>query len=156
MQLLGDALHGFLAADRPSLPRPDRFALAEGLIARWGVSGALPSEAFLDASDALASFVASRWPGATWHRELPLRRRLPDGSVLSGTADLVLETPDGLVVVDHKSYPGSSTQALARAATHAGQLAAYALTVSEAWARPVLGTFIHLPIAGIMVRVSID
>ena len=90
---------------------------------------------------------------ATWHRELPVRRRLPDGSVLSGTADLVLETPEGLVVVDHKSYPGSTAEALARAAKHAGQLAAYAETVAEAWGKPVLGTFIHLPVGGIVVPV---
>lgn len=154
MQLLGDALHGFLAADRPFLPRPDRLALAEGLITRWGVSGALPPESFLDASDALAAFVAPRWPGAVWHRELPVRRRLPDGSVLSGTADLVLETPDGLVVVDHKSYPGSTAEALARAARHAGQLAAHAETVAEAWGKAILGRFIHLPVGGLVVPVG--
>ncbi|HQP87729.1 MAG TPA: UvrD-helicase domain-containing protein [Thermoanaerobaculia bacterium] len=154
MQLLGVALHGFLAGDRPSLPSPERLALAEGLIARWGVAGALLPESFLDASDALAAFVASRWPAAAWHRELPIRRRLPDGSVLSGTADLVLETAEGLVVVDHKSYPGSTAEALARAATHAGQVGAYAETVAEAWGKPVLGTFIHLPIGGIVVPVS--
>jgi ATP-dependent exoDNAse (exonuclease V) beta subunit len=154
MQLLGDALHGFLAADRPFLPRPERLALAEALIVRWGVSGALPADSFLDASDALAAFVASRWPSATWHRELPVRRRLAGGSVLSGTADLVLETAEGLVVVDHKSYPGSTAEALARAATHAGQLAAYAETVAEAWGKTVLGAFIHLPVGGIVVTVS--
>ena len=154
MQLLGVALHGFLAGDRPSLPSPERLALAEGLIARWGVAGALLPESFLDASDALAAFVASRWPAAAWHRELPIRRRLPDGSVLSGTADLVLETAEGLVVVDHKSYPGATAEALARAATHAGQVGAYAETVAEAWGKPVLGTFIHLPIGGIVVPVS--
>ncbi len=154
MQFLGEALHGFLAADRPSLARPDRLALAEGLVARWGVSGALPAESFLDASGVLAAFVASRWPSATWHRELPLRRRLPDGSDLSGTADLVLETADGVVVLDHKSYPGSTAEALARAATHAGQLAAYAETVAEAWGKPVLGRFIHLPIGGIVVPIT--
>lgn len=155
MQLLGDALHGFLAADRPSLPRPNRLSLADGFITRWGVSGALPPESFLDASDALASFVALRWPGAVWHRELPLRRRLPNGSVLSGTADLVLETPDGFVVVDHKSYPGSIADALARAARHAGQLAAYAETVAEAWGKANLGRFIHLPVGGLVVPVDL-
>ncbi|MFN7989763.1 MAG: UvrD-helicase domain-containing protein [Thermoanaerobaculia bacterium] len=156
MELLGDALHAFFGADRPDLSRTERLELAEGLIRRWGVSGALPAESFLAASDALSAFVASRWPEATWCRELPLRRRLPDGSVLSGTADLVLETADGLVVVDHKSFPGSTAESLARAATHAGQLAAYAQTVSEAWGRPVLGTFIHLPIGGIVVPVVVS
>jgi len=153
MELLGDALHGFLGADRPGLSRAERVELAEGLIAGWGVSGALSAESFLEASDALSAFVASRWASAAWHRELPLRRRLPDGSVLSGTADLVLDTSDGLVVIDHKSFPGAAAEALARAATHAGQLAAYAETVSEAWGKSVLGTFIHLPIGGVVVPV---
>lgn len=155
MELLGDALHGFLGADRPGLSRAERLEIAAGLIARWGVAGALSAESFLAASDALSAFVASRWPEAGWHRELPIRRRLPGGSVLSGTADLVLETPDGLVVIDHKSFPGTTAEAVARASTHAGQLAAYAETVSEAWGKPVLGTFIHLPIGGVVVPVSL-
>ena len=154
MELLGDALHAFFGADRPGLSRADRLKLAEGLIARWGVAGALSADSFLAASDALSAFVASRWPSAAWHRELPLRRRLPDGSVLSGTADLVLEMPDGLVVVDHKSFPGATAEALARAVRHAGQLAAYGETVAEAWRKPLLATFVHLPVAGVVVPVS--
>jgi len=37
------------------------------------------------------------------HRELPLLAETDNGSVLTGIADLVLETPAGLWIIDHKS-----------------------------------------------------
>jgi ATP-dependent helicase/nuclease subunit A len=41
--------------------------------------------------------------GATVQREWPLLALDAYGSVVSGTADLVVETPDGVWVIDHKS-----------------------------------------------------
>ena len=37
------------------------------------------------------------------HRELPLLGIDDNGSVVSGTADLVLEMDDGVWIIDHKS-----------------------------------------------------
>jgi hypothetical protein len=56
------------------------------------------------------------------------------------------------VIVDHKSFPGGTEQAIARAQTHAPQLAAYAAAIRAATGRPVLGCWIHLPVAGLVVK----
>jgi len=48
-------------------------------------------------------WMADRLAPVTVHRELPLLGVDGNGSVVSGTADLVLETGDGLWIIDHKS-----------------------------------------------------
>ncbi len=153
MQLLGDAIHGFLAADRPTLDVDRRRALARGLLERWGVPFALPPDDLLRASDRLQKWVDGRWPGAVWHREWPLLHRQPSGTIVRGTADLVIEHADGFAVIDHKSFPGSVEQAVVRALGFATQLGAYAAAVAAATGRPVTGCFVHLPVLGGVVPI---
>ena len=151
---LGNAVHGFLAADRPEMERPARLAIATGLLDRWGVGGVLEPEALLDAGDRLQQWVESRWPGVTWRREWPLQQRLTSGTIVRGTADLVLETPDGYVVIDHKSFPGGHDAALEKAAGFAGQLGAYASALSAATGKSVTGIYVHLPLVGVIVSLD--
>lgn len=155
MQSVGDAIHGFLAADRPALDVAARRALATGLLQRWGVEGALGPDDLLLASDRLRQWVDTRYPGAVWHREWPLLHRQANGTIVRGTADLVLEHAAGFAVIDHKSFPGSAEQAAVRAASFAPQLAAYAAAVSAATGRPVRGCFVHLPVLGAVVPLPI-
>ena len=48
-------------------------------------------------------WVAEHFSATAVHRELPLLGLDDNGSVVSGTADLVLETDSGLWILDHKS-----------------------------------------------------
>jgi ATP-dependent exoDNAse (exonuclease V) beta subunit len=152
---LGQAVHGFLAADRHELSAEQRLAIATRLLSGWGVRAALKPEALLGMGESLRRWVEARAPGAVWHREWPLHYTQPDGTVLRGSADLVLETSEGLLLIDHKSFPGAVTEALARAEGHAGQLAAYARALNAATRRAVLGCFIHLPLSGMLVPVEL-
>jgi len=154
MQRVGEAIHGFLAADRSTLGAAERREMARGLLQRWGVPSALAPDDMLVASDRLQQWVEERFPGAVWHREWPLLHRQPSGTIVRGTADLVLEHAGGFTVVDHKSFPGSADRAVARAQAYAGQLGAYAAAVAAATGRPVTGCFVHLPVAGMMVPIA--
>jgi ATP-dependent helicase/nuclease subunit A len=154
MELVGSALHGFMAADRPSMKDSQRRDIASGLLTRWTIASAVNVVAVLGAAEALRDWADRNWPGARWHREWPIRMRLKTGSTLRGTADLVLETRTGSVVIDHKSYPGSREKAIERAASYAGQVLAYADAIRTATGKPVLGCFIHLPVLGLVVPVE--
>ncbi len=153
MQLLGQAVHTYLAADRPDRPPQLRLHMAQDILDRWQVSPSLRPQALVSASQALHAWVETRWPEATWHRELAVHHRLPTGTLVQGQADLVLSTPDGLVVIDHKTFPGHLEDAQTRALGHAGQLAAYARACTQATGQPVLERWIHLPVLGQAVRV---
>jgi ATP-dependent exoDNAse (exonuclease V) beta subunit len=120
----------------------------------FGVEGRVPPGRMAAAAVAFRSWIEARWPGALWHREWPLVARTPEGSILRGYADLVLETSEGYVVIDHKCLSGGLDSALAAAAAYHGQLDAYADVVSRATARPVLSRWIHLPFQGVVVEVS--
>ena len=156
MRRFGEAVHSFLAADRPTLPATERDALAREVLERFGVTGAVEASQLPKATDRLAEWIAAMWPGATWRREWPLLHKLSEGTVLRGVADLVLETDAGLVLLDHKSFPGNREQATARAAEYAGQLSAYAAALEAATSKTVVGTYIHLPVSGLVAVVELS
>ena len=85
----------------------------------------------------------------------PLAERLASGTVVAGTADLVVRTPAGLVVIDHKTFPGMDDAALDRVLTYSGQLAAYARAASAATSLPVASLWIHFPVLGRAVEVRL-
>jgi ATP-dependent helicase/nuclease subunit A len=150
----GSAVHGFIAADRPDYDKAERLALAAEIMRLWKVSGILRSEDLVEIADRLRRWAENRWPGAKWHREWPVFRKLGSGSVMRGVADLFLETDQGLVVLDHKSYPGRIEEARAMAVEDAPQVQAYADAAAEATGRPILGLFIHLPLVGVVVELK--
>ena len=153
-QKLGNAVHGFLGADLPGLDPAVREQMADGLLRGWEVDEALRTADLLRVGDALQEWIGSRWPTATWHREWPLQGRQTDGSICKGIADLVLETDKGFIIIDHKSYPGDRKESIQKAESFAGQLAAYADIIARATGKPILGTFIHMPISGLIIPIS--
>ncbi|HMJ53765.1 MAG TPA: UvrD-helicase domain-containing protein [Polyangiaceae bacterium] len=155
--VLGDAVHGFLAADGDGLASIERHARAHRLIVAAGLIGIVRPERLVEAADRLRVFVEARWPGATWHREIPIEAMIasPRGARrVSGTIDLLLETRDGYVIIDHKTFPGT-TEAAWRAKTveFLPQLAAYAEALRRVAGKGVIGCWVHLPVGGGMVEV---
>ncbi len=70
-------------------------------------------------------------------RELPIAAEV-DGVLLEGFVDLLLRSPDGLVVVDYKTDTLDSDEAVdAAVRRHAIQGAAYALALEAALGEPV-------------------
>ncbi|MBP2230403.1 ATP-dependent exoDNAse (exonuclease V) beta subunit [Azospirillum agricola] len=149
---LGEAMHGFLAVDRPDTPAARRLALAAGLLTRWELPG-MAAEALVEAGDRLWRALAARWPGAGWRCEVPVQGRLGLQRV-SGRIDLLVDAGTGWVILDHKAFPGPHERWAERALEHAPQLALYARLVAEASGRPVLGCFIHMPVVGRLLEVG--
>jgi ATP-dependent exoDNAse (exonuclease V) beta subunit len=153
----GDAIHAFLAADHAGT-REVRLAMATRILTAYRVVGAVAPESLLSASDTLRAWLDARYPGATWYREWPVRARL-DGAnprLLVGEVDLFLELPDGFVLVDHKSFPGSERERDRRLVEeYAPQLGWYARVLADALRKPMKAAFIHLPIRGEMAQVEL-
>jgi ATP-dependent helicase/nuclease subunit A len=154
MQRVGEAVHGFLAADDPAMEPAERLEMAGHLLEQWGVPSALAAEELMQASDALLDRVKGTFLGGVLHREWPVLHRLEGGSVVRGEADLMVETGEGLYLIDHKSFAGNPEQAVERAARVAGQVLAYADAVVAATGKQALGCYVHLPISGLIVLVE--
>lgn len=154
--LVGDAIHGFLAADRRG-PREARIALATRVLKGYGVQAAVSPDTLLAASDDLKAWVDVRYPGATWRTEWPVRARIagPPARLLVGEVDLYLELPDGFVLVDHKSFRGPEKERDRKVVEeYAPQLGWYAEVLERALGKPMKAAFIHLALRGEMVAVA--
>ena len=59
-----------------------------------------------------------------------------------------------MVLVDHKTFPGSVDEARFKALAHAGQLEAYATALAQATGAPVLERWFHLPVSDLAMRLE--
>lgn len=154
---VGTALHAFLAADLEALTEPERRSLAERVLSNAALDGAFAPDALIKAGDALRDFVATRWPAAVWRRELPIQARFASEQgtrLIDGCIDLLLETQHGVVIIDHKSFPGRASEWETRALEYAPQLLAYARALEIAGKR-VLAMIVHFTVGGGIVEIAV-
>lgn len=139
LPLNGAALGSFLHRCFEVLgPRPE---LADRLPAATGVAADAAAMARIAASVArFEAWLQARFQPETVLREWPLLSLSPEGSVVSGTADLIVRTAEGVWIIDHKSDQVEDPAQVF--AVYAPQLAAYA-TALEAEGQRVLGVAIN-------------
>jgi ATP-dependent helicase/nuclease subunit A len=153
MDVLGTTIHNFFAADDPLGPKPDRLALAAGLLDRFQVAGALAPADLLELGNRLWRWVRKRFgPNSRLRTEWPLGLKLETGTLLLGTADLLVETGETFAIIDHKSFGWATAQTKAEAL--AGQLGCYADAVARALPGKTVSTWVHLPLEGMIAEVQ--
>ena len=156
--VLGNAVHAFLAADVEGLAGERRVEIAERLIAAAGLSGAVRAEALVGAGDELRAWVGRRWPGARWYREMPIEGTVASAEGdrrVSGVIDLLLETGEGWVVIDHKTFPGKSEGAWRKkCAEFFGQLGAYQWLLETSGKGKAAECWVHFPVGGGLVQIA--
>ncbi len=154
---IGDAVHGYLAA-LPSLRSLDDDAkqkVAERCLAAYAVTSQLPATALVAAGERFCEWIHSEFPNATWHVEASVNGVRVEGGRWHGAIDLILQLPNGeLIVVDHKSAPIRREHCERKATQYTGQLLAYREAL-EANQEVVRSTIIHFPLAGVIATVEI-
>ncbi len=78
------------------------------------------------------------------------------GQHLSGSIDLLIETAQGWIVIDHKSTSTGIDQLPHVAAQYGGQLAAYKNALEAVTEKPVLDQWIHFMAMGAVLEVGFD
>jgi ATP-dependent helicase/nuclease subunit A len=153
MKNVGEAIHRFLAVDDPAWDEARRHALAVRLLDAWGVSALDPKDV-VTMGTRFREFVDLRWPGAVLRREAPIICRMGDRT-MSGRIDAAAETPAAVVVFDHKSFPGRSSEHADQVRKHAGQLRLYreAIKATLPAPKPIL-LALHLPVTGEVLMVE--
>ena len=117
--------------------------------------GALQAEQVINRCRELTTWINQKFPGAILHSEMPFTQKLNDGSLRQGEIDLLVETPEGWIVIDHKSNPQPSSNWNEIAARYSGQLAAYKCALNKLSKKAVIGTYIHFSISGGLVELEI-
>jgi hypothetical protein len=73
---------------------------------------------------------------------------------IRGRIDLLIESGNGFVILDHKIYPGRPDTWEKRVIGYGPQLNLYAQLCTAATGKPIKGLFVHLPVAGAMLRIE--
>ena len=141
--LLGNAFHNYIAMN----PKERQSEIAARLLKNWTVDDAVSPEILIECAERLYGWVADRYPGAGIQCEVPMTWHDESGTLYQGVIDMLLELPDGYVIVDHKTHP-AEFDAERYAASCAPQLRLYRRAVEAATGKPVKQTLIHLPMIG--------
>ncbi|GAB3273583.1 UvrD-helicase domain-containing protein [Sinomonas notoginsengisoli] len=151
---VGSAVHAYLGTEFRMLDAAGRGRLAERLVSRWGVARTVEPMLLTTAGERFEAWLDAEFPGWARHREAAIGWR-PDGQTMEGWIDLLLEGPEGFVVVDHKTYPGSDPVEHIRS-HYLGQMATYREAVEAATGKPVLRILMHLPALGRVFEVGTE
>ena len=153
MTAVGEASHRFFAYDDPEHDEGARVERATALLRSWSVPELAPHD-LLTASSRLQQFIRERFPNGRIMRESPVHAPW-DRQLIAGRIDLLVETADGYVIFDHKSFPGVMDVEGERLAAFAGQAALYAQAIQAVTGRPSVEFWLHQPIAATMTRVAL-
>ena len=140
---LGSAFHDYIALN----PQENGRLYAQRLLENYDVKDAVDPGVLVECCKNLYTWLAAAYPGAKISREIPITYHDEQGTLYQGFIDMLLDLPEGFVIIDHKSHPIASN-AEKYAASCAGQLNLYRKAVEAATGRKVLQTIIHLPNVG--------
>lgn len=152
MNVLGNAMH--LCIARAGVTGSVQDADVERILSAWGMAHAVDKTAVIAQLQTFFEWLQQRWPGSTIRVEVPVEANRPDGARLRGRIDMLLDTPDGWVLLDHKSNPGGTRHDDALAREHGPQLSAYAQAIEQCTGTPVKEHWLYLPISGRALQLS--
>lgn len=159
---IGTAIHNAFASWNHSSKAEARKQLLEKQFTRLGVSKHLQATHLDDSFKEFFTYVSKEYAPVKTHKEIHLTSiEDANGTITTGIADLVLETEKGLVLIDHKTFPGHfESMALESGHEHfaghyAGQLEHYKAMLEKSTGKKVVATLLHYVVQGKLVEVEI-
>jgi len=152
--VLGTALHACLATSFTDVSQPITVEEISVVLSGFDVLRHIDAQAVHRQIQALHVCIQKNWPGCKPLAEVPVKVTLPNGQIMNGRIDLLLDTPKGWVLLDHKSSPWGAEKWDELTSEYAGQLAAYAQAIEIGSGRKVLEQWLFLPVAGQLVAVA--
>lgn len=149
---LGTAIHNCIAraGARGAVEASD----VSSLLGFWGVGNAVDNAAVVAQLIAFRAWCDERWPGCPTFVEVPIEASRSDGTRIRGRIDLLVQSPKGWILLDHKSNPSGSERNEQLVLEHGPQLAAYAEALSTATGIAVVEQWLYLPVAARALRLT--
>jgi len=155
----GNCIHAILCAYNQSMKEHEKLNLVERLLGNYDLIGSISPADLLAPIRVFHDWVECRYQSALYHKEYPLMVE-KGNQMLTGIADLVIETPSEIVLVDYKTFPGHPDPEKNRescewaARIYSGQLALYKEMLERVWTEKKVKTFIWFVVAGVVVEVE--
>ena len=157
----GSCIHRILCAINEEMTDSEISSIVNRFFEDNGFSDALSLPHFISSARAFYNWLTQNFPGAVCHKEYPLMME-KDCQMVNGIADLVVETPDKVILIDYKTFSGNydpdknRSNCEWKAKTYGGQLALYQEILEKARPGKVVELWIWFVIAGVMVEVKTD
>lgn len=152
MTALGTALH--LCIARAGVLGGVQGPEVERILKTWAVAHSVDKDAVCAQVAAFQAWLTKRWPGCPVHVEVPIEADGPNGTRIRGRIDLLVDTPGGWILMDHKSNPGGTARDEDLAAEHGPQLESYGHALIAATGKSVSQQWLYLPVAARAVRLA--
>jgi ATP-dependent helicase/nuclease subunit A len=105
-----------------------------------------------ESANRLLAAINARFKPINIHVEYPIHYTNDSGQIISGWIDLLLETAEGFVLIDHKASPRARSDWEEIALGYSGQLEAYAEGITRATGKPVVSQWVHFGVTGGLVE----
>jgi ATP-dependent exoDNAse (exonuclease V) beta subunit len=150
---LGNALHAILAAEFVNPDHAARPRMIERILEAHGLAWNIRVQDVVEMINRFGSNIQNLFAPTSILVETPFQQFNSDGQQTAGYIDLLLETGDGFVIIDHKSFMGRITNWSEKALSYSGQLAAYRASRQDL---AIKSTWIHFPSGGGMVEIGVN
>ena len=123
------------------------------ILVEHGMQDTISASVAIESAERLIKAIETHFSPILYATELPIRYQNIHGQLLNGWIDLLVETRNGYIIIDHKASPRARSDWEEVALSYSGQLAAYAKAVSRSTAKPVAGCWVHFGVTGGLVEV---
>ncbi len=154
MNALGNAVHVCMAVSFCDPRQTLSLEEVERVLSAHGVADCVVAANLLRQVGALHEWISHRWPKSVAIAEYPVQCLLETGQIMNGRIDLLLDTGDGWVLIDHKSTQQSAEHWAHLANDYGAQLKAYGEAIRLATGQEVREFWLFLPVAGGAVRLD--
>ncbi|MCB1704569.1 MAG: UvrD-helicase domain-containing protein [Halioglobus sp.] len=145
---LGSALHAVIASAVSGQQATAR------ILHDYGLDNTLSVAMAEDCTARLLAAIEQHFRPVTMHAEYPICYTNAHGQLVNGWIDLLLQTEEGFVVIDHKASPRARSDWEEIALGYSGQLQAYAEGIVRATGQPVASQWIHFGVTGGLIRID--
>lgn len=153
----GSALHQYFAIvfgdDIANGARND-IAIAKDILRKFGCDEHFAEE-LVTASQRFEHFLKARCAKASIRCEVPVYGRLGLQRI-RGYIDMLIQTDNGCIIVDHKTFPGRTAKLCQRIDKYCAQLDTYRRLLGDTGQVSVTETWIHLPILARICVVPVE
>lgn len=158
----GSGIHNAFACWKKDSEKQIRTGLIKELMQRMQLDGHIDATELDERFDYFWNFIQTNYAPSYVIKEVPLIEVTENnGTITSGIADCILHTDKGLVLIDHKTFPGHFESMAMNpeheqyAGKYAGQLQLYRQLIEKATGQKVIAMLLHYVVQGRIVEVVI-
>jgi ATP-dependent exoDNAse (exonuclease V) beta subunit len=149
---LGDALHAIFAAEFVNPDHAQRLENIQRILRGYSLGDQIKSEDVLQMVERFRACLAQQFQPKQVLVEIPIATTNEMGQRIEGFIDMLVETGNGWILIDHKSFPGKRSEWSTEAVSYSGQLALYREALNKL-KLPVVSMWIHFAVGGGLVEV---